>query len=52
MKYYAFKGSTPYCGTEFEAYVAVDDEVTEYETKGKPKYRQQEMSWVLKELNR
>lgn len=31
MKYYAFKGSTPYCGTEFEAYVAVDDEVTEKE---------------------
>jgi hypothetical protein len=31
MKYYVFKGSTPYCGTDFEAYVAVGDEVTERE---------------------
>lgn len=29
MKYYVFKGSTPYCGTDFEEYVAFGDEVTE-----------------------
>ena len=31
MKYYVFKGSTPYCGTDFEEYVAFGDEVTEKE---------------------
>ena len=31
MKYYAFKGSTPYCGADFEEYVAFGDEVTEKE---------------------
>ena len=31
MRYYVFKGSTSYCGTEFEDYVAFGDEVTEEE---------------------
>lgn len=31
MKYYVFKGSTPYCGTDFEEYVTFGDEVTEKE---------------------
>lgn len=31
MKYYVFKGGTPYCGTDFEEYVAFGDEVTEKE---------------------
>lgn len=31
MKYYVFKGNTPYCGTDFEEYIAFGDEVTEEE---------------------